>query len=469
MIELRRNVRVIGVLMLCLFIGVGGWFGWKAHVEGTRWMTSGNNRRINQARQQVVMGNITDRNGLMLAYTDTDGSRCYAADRDVRRAMSQTVGDSVGMSGTGVETMHSGILLGFSGSLIDRTWQWISGESKSGDNIRLTVDAELTAYIADQFPEGYRGAVVVLNYKTGEVLSMVSMPDYDPYKAGTKDVTDTAYLNRCLQCKYIPGSVFKIVTMAAMLENWNGTEILGHTCEGSRVFDSVKVSCAGETVHGYLTLKEAFMKSCNVTFAAMSYVMGADAMYKTAESFAFNDNFKFQDLVLYESQYPSDISTLGDLAWASVGQGTVLVTPLHMAMITGSIANGGIMMQPTLISQVTGSTGIPRLRSNSGMYKRVVSASTAATIGEYMKATVNQSGGTGYRAALSGYTVCGKTGTAEVSNDKSAPTNAWFVGYVAESDHPYAVAVVIEQGGSGGDKAARLAGKALKKAIDLIG
>ena len=311
--------------------------------------------------------------------------------------------------------------------------------------------------------------MVVLNYKTGEVLSMVSMPDYDPYKAGTKDVTDTAYLNRCLQCKYIPGSVFKIVTMAAMLENWNGTEILGHTCGGSRVFDSVKVSCAGETVHGYLTLKEAFMKSCNVTFAAMSYVMGADAMYKTAESFAFNDNFKFQDLVLYESQYPSDISTLGDLAWASVGQGTVLVTPLHMAMITGSIANGGIMMQPTLISQVTGSTGIPRLRSNSGMYKRVVSASTAATIGEYMKATVNQSGGTGYRAALSGYTVCGKTGTAEVSNDKSAPTNAWFVGYVAESDHPYAVAVVIEQGGSGGDKAARLAGKALKKAIELIG
>jgi len=466
MIELRRNLRVVGIVMICLFIGVGGWFGWKAHVQGSRWMTSGNNRRLNYARKQVIMGSITDRSGLMLAYTDVDGGRCYAADREVRRALSQTVGDSAGMSGTGVETMHSGILLGFSGSIIDRAWQWMSGESKSGDNIRLTVDAGLTEYIADQFPEGYRGAAVVINYKTGEVLAMVSMPDYDPYKAGGRDVTDTAYLNRCLQGKYAPGSVFKIVTMAAMLENWNGSEILGHTCEGSRTFDNATVTCAGGAVHGYLTLKEAFAKSCNVTFAAVSYMMGSEAMLKTAQAFGFNDNFMFQDVVLYESNYPENISTLGELAWSSVGQGKVLVTPLHMAMIAGSIANGGVMMQPRLIDQVTGSTGIPKLRPSGGMYKRVVSAGTAQIIGEYMRAAVKD--GTGYRAAVSGWTVCGKTGTAEVSNDKSVPTNAWFVGYIEEEEHPYAVAVVIEQGGSGGDKAARLAGKALKKAIERI-
>ncbi len=465
--ELRRNMRMVGILLLCMFIGVGGWFGCSAYMQGTRWMTSGNNPRINSARKSVVMGSITDRNGLMLAYTDTDGSRCYAADSEVRRALAQTVGDTLGMSGTGVETMHTGILLGFSGSIIDRTWQWLSGENKRGDDIRLTVDAELSAYIAGQFPDGYKGAVAMINYKTGEVLVMLSMPTYDPYKAGGSGVADSAYLNRCLQGKYAPGSVFKIVTLASALENKAGVSSRIYTCEGMRLFGDVPVTCAGGRVHGELTLEEAFSESCNVTFAALSYELGGTEMVETAKSFGFNDNFTFQDLVLYESSYPEDIESVAELAWSGVGQARVLVTPLHMAMIAGAIGNGGVMMQPRLIDQVTGSTGIPRMRAQGGMYKRVVSENTAQLVGQYMKNVVAD--GTGHRADISGYTVCGKTGSAEISNDKSVETNAWFVGYIEESEHPYAVAVVIEQGGSGGDKAARLAGKALKKAIEQLG
>ena len=465
--ELRRNMRVVGIIMLCMFIGVGGWFGYSAYLQGTRWMTSGNNRRINSARKTVTMGSITDRDGTLLAYTDTDGSRCYAAEREVRRAVSQTVGDTLSMSGTGVETMHTGILLGFSGSIIDRTWQWMIGENKRGDDIRLTIDAGLSAYISEQFPDGYTGAVAVINYRTGEVLAMVSKPDYDPYKAGTSDVVDTAYLNRCLQGKYAPGSVFKIITLAAALENMPGVSSRAYTCEGSRPFGDVPVTCAGGKIHGKLTLEEAFTESCNVTFAALSYELGGNKMVETANNFAFNDNFTFRDLVLYESSYPSDIASVAELAWSGVGQARVLVTPLHMAMIAGTIGNGGVMMTPKIIGQITGSTGIPRLRTEEGSYKTVISENTARLVGEYMKETVED--GTGYRAEVDGYTVCGKTGSAEISNDKSVATNAWFVGYIEEKSSPYAVAVVIEQGGSGGDKAARLAGKTLKKAIELIG
>ncbi|MBQ2957164.1 MAG: penicillin-binding protein 2 [Clostridia bacterium] len=465
--ELRRNMRVVGIIMLCMFIGVGSWFGYSAYLQGTRWMTSGNNRRINSARKTVTMGSITDRDGTLLAYTDTDGSRCYAAEREVRRAVSQTVGDTLSMSGTGVETMHTGILLGFSGSIIDRTWQWMIGENKRGDDIRLTIDAGLSAYISEQFPDGYTGAVAVINYRTGEVLAMVSKPDYDPYKAGTSDVVDTAYLNRCLQGKYAPGSVFKIITLAAALENMPGVSSRAYTCEGSRPFGDVPVTCAGGKIHGGLTLEEAFTESCNVTFAALSYELGGNKMVETANNFAFNDNFTFRDLVLYESSYPSDMASVAELAWSGVGQARVLVTPLHMAMIAGAIGNGGVMMTPKIIGQITGSTGIPRLRTDEGSYKTVISENTARIIGEYMKETVED--GTGYRAEVDGYTVCGKTGSAETSNDKSVATNAWFVGYIEEKSSPYAVAVVIEQGGSGGDKAARLAGKTLKKAIELIG
>lgn len=465
--ELRRNMRVVGVLFLCLFLGVGGWFGWTAYTQGTRWMSSGNNTRLNSARKNVTMGAITDRDGLTLAYTDVDGERCYAADADVRLALAQTVGDTLSMSGTGVETMHAGILLGFSGSIIDRTWQWLSGEETRGDDIRLTVDAELCTYIAEVFPDGYNGAVALINYQTGEILAMVSMPSYEPYKAGSREVAESAYLNRCLQGRYAPGSVFKIVTLAAALENKTGVTQRTYICEGSRLYGDVAVTCAGATEHGEMTLKQAFVKSCNVTFAALSYELGGTEMIRQSKAFGFNNNFTFQDVVLYESSYPEDIESIGELAWSGVGQARVLVTPLHMAMIAGCIGNGGVMMKPVLIDQITGSTGIPRLRASGGVYARPISASTARTIGEYMQATVES--GTGSRAAIDGYTVCGKTGSAEISDDKSVETNAWFVGYIQEQEHPYAIAVVIEQGGSGGDRAARLAGKALKKAIELVG
>ena len=462
--ELRRNIRMVGALLLALFVGMGIWFGWSAYEQGSRWMTSQNNHRLNAARKNVTMGSISDRNGVTLAYTDADGDRGYASSGQTRRSLSQTVGDMLSMSGTGVQTMHAGILLGFSGSIVDRTWQWLSGDETRGDNIRLTVDAELNSYIAGEFPSGYQGAAVVINYQTGEVLAMVSKPDYDPYKAGSRDVADTAYLNRCLQGKYAPGSTFKIVTLAAALEKKSGISSRIYACEGARSFGDVPVTCAGGAVHGEMSLKEAFAKSCNITFASLSYELGGTEMRRSAEGFGFNDNFTFQDLVLYESSFPDDIASIGELAWSGVGQGRVLVTPLHMAMIAGSIANGGIMMQPRLIDQVTGSTGIPRLRAAGGTYKRVVSGSTAQIVGEYMKAAVES--GTGTRAAISGLTVCGKTGSAQTSNDSSVATNAWFVGYIQENTHPYAVAVVIEQGGSGGDKAAALAAKALKKAVE---
>ncbi len=465
--ELKRNMRVVGTILLCLFLGVGSWFGWSAYTQGTRWMSNQYNKRLSSARKNATMGTISDRGGVVLAYTDADGSRCYSSDSNVRRALAQTVGDTAGMSGTGVETMHAGILLGLSGSTIDRAWQWFIGDETRGDDIRLTLDAELSAYISREFPDGYNGAAVVINYRTGEILAMISKPDYDPYKAGGRDVVDSAYLNRCLQGRYAPGSVFKIVTLAAALEKKTGIASRAYTCEGLRLFGDSPVTCAGGAIHGEMTLREAFMKSCNITFAALSYELGGSEMQKTAESMGFNDNFTFQDIVLYESSFPADIGSIGELAWSGVGQGRVLVTPMHMAMIAGSVANGGQMMEPKLIDQVSGSTGIPRLRSSGGVYRRVMSQSTARTIGEYMRATVED--GTGHRAALDGYTVCGKTGSAETSDDKSVPTNAWFVGYIEEQEHPYAVAVVVEQGGAGSDKAARLAGKALKKAIERIG
>ncbi|NLG23767.1 MAG: penicillin-binding protein 2 [Clostridiales bacterium] len=465
--EMRRNLRALGALIAALFLLVGGWFGYTVYSQGSRWLSNQFNPRLNWARSNVAMGEITDRTGLKLAVNGKDGERQYAANRYVRRALSQVVGDPYSMSGTGVETFHAGELLGFSGSIIDRTWLWASGENYRGDDIRLTIDAELSSYVSRAFPGGYQGAVAILNYRSGEILCMVSKPDYDPQKISTRgqDNSDSAYLNRCTQGQYAPGSAFKIVTLAAALQNLPGIASRTFTCEGERMFGDTAVRCAGGAVHGELTLKEAFAKSCNITFASLGYELGEARLASTSRAMGFDDNFKFADLMLYESDMPDGISTVGELAWTAVGQGRVLVTPLHMAMIAGSVAGGGVMMAPRLVDQVIGATGLPRLRASGGVYRQVMDASVAATVREYMRFAVTD--GTAKNAGVKGVKVCGKTGSAQVSDAKDAATNAWFVGFVDEAEYPYAIAVVVEKGGAGSDKASKLAAQALKKAIQL--
>lgn len=466
--EMRRNIRLLGILLLCGFIGLGSWFGYTVYSQGARWLTNQYNPRLNSAKKKVTMGNITDRNGVMLATSDEAGNRVYASDSATRRALSQTVGDQLGMSGTGVETFHAGTLLGFSGSIIDRTWQWLKGGEYRGEDIRLTVDAQLTRYISKAFPDGYDGAVVMLNYKTGEILAMVSKPDYDPAKVDNRSAssTGTAFLNRVLQGQYTPGSVFKIVTCAAALESLEGVTFRSFECEGSRVYGEGKVTDAGGgKPHGALSLEEAFAKSCNVTFAGLGYELGMDRLFRKASAMGFNDNFKFRDIVLYESSFPQTAADVHELAWSGVGQGKVLVTPMHMAMIASSVANGGQMMEPRLIAAVTGVGNLPKQFLTSSVYRRAMDASIASVLKEYMREAVKS--GTATRSQVKGYQVCGKTGTAEVSDDKSVANNAWYVGFLDEEAYPYAIAVVVEKGGSGGDKAARLASKALAKAIEL--
>ena len=127
-----------------------------------------------------------------------------------------------------------------------------------------------------------------------------------------------------------------------------------------------------------------------------------------------------------------------------MGQGRVLVTPLHMAMIAGAIANGGQMMEPRLVSSIVGDSGIPKARVGTGVYKRIVSSGVASKLQQYMEGVVES--GTGTKAQVDGYTIAGKTGTAEVSSSGAAKPHAWFVGYCADEQHPLAIAIVVENG-----------------------
>ncbi len=459
---IHKKIRVIGLLVVILFVGMGGWLARTVYLQGNQWANTANNPRIASARRSITPGDITDRNGVKLASTDDAGKRVYIADTTARRALAHTVGDTANMSGAGVETMQASELYDISGSFIDRLLQIYTGTGKRGNDVQLTIDAVLTDAIARQFPSGHDGAAVVMNFRTGEILAMVSKPEYDP--ANLSDTgEDDSYMNRCLQGLYTPGSTFKIVTLTSALSNLNGVMDAAFHCDGNWQYNGGRMVCAGKAVHGTLTLKQAFAKSCNISFGKIAYQLGADRLRATAEAYGMNENFRFSDIVLYNSTFPAGIASMDELVWSGDGQGKVLITPMLMCMITSSIANDGLMMEPKLIRRVTGTGGLVKSEMGTSVVRRVCSSDIARILQEYMYEVVQS--GTGTRAQIDGKIVCGKTGSAETSDDKSVATNAWFTGFVLDEDHPYAVTVVVEKGGSGGKAAAQLGKFALEQAM----
>ena len=467
--RIRRQICALCAFLCALSLLTMLVFSLSVSANGARWLNRAQNTRIQEARKTTVQGTLYDSALTPLAYSARAGEREYISDRAARLSLSHVIGDQKGMSETGAEIRFATTLLGMTDKTgTDKTLQSLMGDDPVGYDIVLTVNAELNKYVASLFPEGARGACVIINYKTGEILCKVSLPAFDPARMDAP-VEDTAYYDRATQFRYAPGSVFKIVTLSAALEAIPGVLEEKFNCDGEWDFAGSVIRCAGGTAHGEITLKEAFAKSCNITFASLAYKMGTARLRAEAEKFGFNTEFQFDDVIMYASRCLNTSDSEGDLIQAGFGQGTTDVTPLHMAMISGAIANGGVMMEPRLVKEVRRHSGLVISKTQAKEYITCVDPELANTVAYYMYETVKS--GTGSRANISGYTdgfICGKTGSAETSSDKNSQTNAWYTGFLYRDEaHPYAIAVVVEQGGAGGSVAAPIAAKALKKAIDL--
>ncbi len=463
---IKRRMHLLTLLLVLMFALVAAYFCYSVYFYGGRWIANPYNPRISSQKQNVVMGTLTDRDGTVLAYTDDTGTRRYNANAATRKAVSQVVGDSGGKVSTGADTFHAQYLLGFRSSIFERLADAFTGTTQRGDDVQLTISERLSRYISEQFPSGKRGAVVVLNYKTNEILALVSMPQFDPMDmdSALADESAGALVNRATQGLYPPGSTFKIVTMASALENLPDLNDFAFDCTG--YYPVGHYSVTDGSAHGVQSLSDAFAHSCNTAFAALSQDLGYEMLGKTAEEMGFNENFMFSDLIVYNSSYPIDDLSAEDLAWSAIGQGRVLATPLHMALIAAAVANGGVMNEPRLVKSVTTAQGGSRALLSHAGGKRVMDEAVADRLESEMIRVVKS--GTGRRAALdNGYVVAGKTGSAEASNDKTIDAHAWFVGYIVNDNAPYAICVLVENGGSGGSVAAPLARKTLQKAINL--
>ena len=452
------------MLFAAMFVLLVGYLSYSVYFYGESWFTNSHNTRLQTVKKSVIPGSILDRNGVVLAGADATGNRVYATDYADRLAYSHIVGDTAGMCPSGADTLFASHLLGFRSGVTDRLAAALQGEKRTGDNVYLTMDARLQRYAAALL-DGHRGSIVLMNYETGAVYTLYSAPTFDPENIQSAlDENAGGFLQRATQGQYAPGSTFKIITAAAAL-NADAAGYMSYkfTCTGryeTQAGTQNPVTCP--SAHGALDLPSAFAVSCNCYFANLGVTLGEDALKNTANQLCFSNEFSFDDIILYQSTL-GDAETLDHLGWMAIGQHKDVVTPMHMAMITSAIANGGDMMRPFTLEKTVTYSGVAQTPSAPAKYRTVLSPAIAANLKTMMQNVV--SWGTGTRAQIDGYTVCGKTGTAEVSSNNSILPHAWFTGFLQEK--PVCITVIVENSGSGGTVAAPIARQMLQKYLEL--
>lgn len=448
--KLKLAVAGISLLLVSLIIyGV-----YSLGVSGNRWFSSSVNTSLRKVKQGVVPGRIYDRNGIQLAGANNQGQRLYHADELTRRSLVHLLGVTDGTVKNGVETFMSYLLYAYDDSYLTRLSAAFSGRMRKGYDLRLSVSSGLSRLIAEQFPQGKSGAVMVMNYRTGEILAMSSFPNFDPLNmAGIAADPSKPYLNNVTQWRSAPGSTFKVVTMAAALAQIPDVMERTFTCTGAYEVGDRFITCAGNVKHGEITLKKALSVSCNITFAKLALELEDEHLRQAAQGFGLDDHLLFSDLVVENSRYPKTNRTAREVAWTGPGQSALFVTPLHMCLVASAIANDGVAMEPKLLLQAVDGNTRGKAQMVPTVYKTMMTKEHADVLADAMRQVVLS--GTGTRASVPGLPICGKTGSAQIDGQEN--TNAWFIGFIDDKTLPYALCVVVNNAGEGSRHAAPLA------------
>ena len=411
-----------------------------------RFYTQGKDWVMLRANQSVFnegvldTGIVTDRNGVILAVADK-GIFSYSQDATVRKACFHAVGDYGGNIGSGAITAFDYKLAGY---------DFINGVANltgNGGKVKLSIDSALNVAAYNAL-YGRKGAVLVSNYKTGEILCMVSTPSYDPNSP--PDLSNPSYegvfMNRCLGAAYTPGSVFKLVTLSAALEKIPDLKTRKFTCAGSTTVGGDVVHCTGS--HGEQTIEQALANSCNVAFSEISQELGADTIYEYAEKYGLCESLDISGVATVAGSIDKAEANTSNMSWMGIGQYNDLVSPIAMLRFVSAIANNGVVKEPVLLKN--GRSGETRLMNTE----------TAQAVQEMMSYNVTYAYGEWQFPNLK---VCAKTGTAEVGDGTS---HAWFVGYLDDEDNPLAFTIIIEKGGGGLANAGPVANTVLQAAAN---
>ncbi len=361
-----------------------------------------------------------------------------------------------------------------------------------GYNINLTIDRDLQLLAEASF-DGKSGAIVALNPTNGEVLAMASSPAIDPNKfvGGIKAADWNQYANskeaplqnRAIASMYPPGSIFKIVTAFAGLQEGIIDPEEKVFCDGIYSLGNHDYNCWKS--HGDMNLQEAVLNSCDYYFYKVGKNLGIENIAKYARMFGLGEktdiNFDYEaDGLIPDKEWKLKKYgvpwQIGDTIVSAIGQGYVSVTPIQMASLISTVFNGGRIYEPSVVKRVGSDTDA--VFEFSPKVKRIIDSSDSSLelLKKALIAVVNDPNGTGKSARVKGITVAGKTGTVELINKKKLKklypdgdfplkyeNHAWFVAIAPAEDPEIAIAVLIEHGGSGSGAAAPIAGKLIRQ------
>lgn len=444
--------------------------------------------RSRLAAAEIIRGSILTSDGQIVAQTtkNPDGSftRSYP---DPATAYLAGYYSPLLYGSSNLEQAYDAQLMGEKGG--NPITQWLDGilhRQKRGYNLQLSINDALQKQ-ATQLLGNQRGAVVLMDAKSGAVLAMASTPNFDPNKlyvnSGPNTVQQTqeakqywAQLNsagnsplvlRPTQGLYIPGSIFKTVTASAALQSGIANPDTVYRDEGALTVGSRVIPEENRPDNSRIsyTLTEAYGWSLNVVFAQVGLQVGPERLTQFAQQFGFGSRIPF-DLPVATSEVETDPSFLASqaaLAVTAFGQGQLQVTPLQMALVTDAVVNGGNIMTPYLVSRITDQNGQTLSSRSPSVWRQAITNKTAATMQNIMIKSVEN--GYASPAQIPGYIVGGKTGTAEVGGNKQP--NAWFIGFAGKTSPQYVVAVVVENGGEGGKVALPIGRQLLQTALQL--
>ncbi|MGI8826487.1 MAG: peptidoglycan D,D-transpeptidase FtsI family protein [Chloroflexota bacterium] len=475
---MNANIRRLGLFFLVAFAIILIDLTYWQVIDASNMATRSDNQRLTIEANQVRRGLILDRNGVVLAGRVVDANgivhRTYADP-----SLSQVIGyDSPRYGRSELEKTYDDYLTGRN---VGPSWknqldQW-EHRQVVGDDVTLTIDERLQRQVAAILPN-QPSAAIVTDPRNGEVLAMVSKPEFDASQIDNPSYWTSLFppgageplINRAVNGYYPPGSTFKILTMSAALDSgimspttpFYGIDATGPLTVDFHTFPaSINNLPAGV---GSVDLTHALMYSDNIVFAKVGLALGQSRFRDYASRYGIDSPVPF-DIPAFQSHLMSQGETFSnvDLASTAFGQGGLHVTPLQMLMLAEAQATGGTIPNPVLVKQVRGPDGSVIKDANYGTLHQPISSDTATQMRAAMVQVVQ--GGSGFEANIPGIQVAAKTGTAETGG--GLPPHAWFVCFAPAAHPRVAVVVIVEHGGEGAFVAAPLARQILQAALPL--
>ncbi|MGN0703688.1 MAG: penicillin-binding transpeptidase domain-containing protein [Lentihominibacter sp.] len=447
---------IMCLLLACvLFVGVGV-FTYRYFAHGDEWAIYEGNRDL-YAEGDLAKGALFDRNNQLLMKNSSEGM-IYNDNYSVRCSLMHITGDRDNNITTGANRAFIDEMVGY---------DFINGIytlNNEGRDITLTLDADVCAAAYDAM-DGRKGTVGVYNYKTGEIICLVSCPSYDPadppeINEYNEDQYSGVYINRFTSATFVPGSIFKLVTAAASIETLDDAYSWEVNCTGSVDYGhGDKVTDLA--VHGTVDLKKALEVSCNCYFGQLAEKLGPGVLEDYTKKAGLTKAVDINGIDTAKGTF--DFPDEGvNLAWTGIGQYHDMVNPCSMMVFMGAIANDGTAVMPYIIEPSSLVTGyfkkIPKVGTKT---KDMIESTTASSLQEMMANNVENNYGS-YN--FPGLDICAKSGTAEVGNGNQP--NAWFTGFLNDDENPYAFVVLVENGGYGSEAAGAVANKVLQEVVD---